>query len=414
MTASEQAREAPDAQPHTRLAQTGAYCAAFVALGIVTGSLGPTISGLAANTRTTLSGISVLFTARSLGYLLGSFSGGRLYDRRTGHPVMIAVLVAMAATMALSPVIPVLWLLVPVFLVTGLAQGALDVGGNVLLVWAHGAEVGPYMNALHFAFGLGAFLAPILVAQFGLQGDDLRWAYWALAALMLPPAAWLWRVPSPERRNGDDDATRGRDSLLLLVLLIAFFFFYVSAEVSFGGWAFTYSVRMGLADESTAAYLTSAFWGALTLGRLLAIPIAARLRPEWMLLGDLVGALLSVAAILLWPASSAVLWAGALGLGLSLASIFPTLMSLAERRMVVTGSVTGWFLVGSSAGGMTVPWVIGQLFDLTGPRVAIVAIGAVLVAALAAWAAVSFGHGAQGASPRRRHAAPDRELQGLD
>ncbi len=414
MTASEQARMAPDTCRKTKLAQTGAYGAAFIALGMVTASLGPTISGLAANTGATLSGISVLFTARSLGYLLGSFLGGRLYDRVTGHPVMVAVLLAMAATMALSPVIPLLWLLVPVFLITGLAEGALDVGANVLLVWVHGAGVGPYMNALHFAFGLGAFLSPILIARLGLRSDDLRWAYWALAALMLPPAAWLWRVQSPERKNGDSDPARGRGSLLLLVLLIAFFLLYVSAEVSFGGWAFTYSVRMGLADESAAAYLTSAFWGALTVGRLLAIPIAARLRPEWMLLGDLVGALLSASAILLWPASSAVLWAGALGLGLSLASIFPTLMSLAERKMIVTGSVTGWFLVGSSAGGMTLPWAIGQLFESTGPRVAMVAIGIVLFAALAAWAAVSFGQGVTWVRAARRDGMSGREPRGLE
>jgi FHS family Na+ dependent glucose MFS transporter 1 len=230
---------------------------------------------------------------------------------------------------------------------------------------------------------------------------------------MLPPAVWVWRLPSPQHNNGDGDAARGRDSLLLLALFIAFFLLYVSAEVSFGGWAYTYSVQMGLADESAAAYLTSAFWGALTVGRLLAIPIAARVRPEWMLLGDLVGALLSVGAILAWPASSTVLWAGALGLGLALASIFPTLMSLAERKMVVTGSVTGWFLVGSSAGGMTLPWVIGQLFESSGPRVAIVAIGAVLVAALAAWAGVSFIQGARQDRAKPRDVVSDRQTRGL-
>lgn len=413
MTRSDDARAPLEPSRRAKLAQTGAYGSAFVALGMVTASLGPTISGLAANTGTTLGGISALFTARSLGYLLGSYFGGRLYDRVAGHPVMATVLLLMAVTMALSPVIPALWLLVPVFLITGMAEGVLDVGGNVLLVWEHGAGVGPYMNALHFAFGVGAFLSPILIAQFGLRSDDLRWAYWALAGLMLPPAVWVWRLPSPKYSNGDGDAARGRDSRILLALFIAFFLLYVSAEVSFGGWAYTYSVQMGLADESAAAYLTSAFWGALTVGRLLAIPIAARVRPQWMLLGDLVGALLSVAAILAWPASTAVLWVGALGLGLSLASVFPTLMSLAERKMVVTGSVTGWFLVGSSAGGMTLPWVIGQLFESSGPRVAIVAIGIVLVAAIGAWVGVSFSQSAKQARATPRDVVSDRQPQSL-
>ncbi|MDA0337220.1 MAG: hypothetical protein O2782_18815, partial [bacterium] len=36
-------------------------------------------------------------------------------------------------------------------------------------------------------------------------------------------------------------------------------------------------------------------------------------------------------------------------------------------RMPITGRATGWFFVGSSAGGMAIPWVIGQLFEPAGP-----------------------------------------------
>jgi hypothetical protein len=35
----------------------------------------------------------------------------------------------------------------------------------------------------------------------------------------------------------------------------------------------------------------------------------------------------------------------------------------------MTGGITGLFLVGSSLGGMTVPWLIGQFFESVGPRV---------------------------------------------
>ena len=99
------------------MAKTIGYCVAFVALGLVMASLGPTLPGLAKNTRTHLSEISVLFTARALGYLIGSFQGGRLYDRVPGHPVMAAGLLVMAATMALVPAISWLWLLAAVGIV---------------------------------------------------------------------------------------------------------------------------------------------------------------------------------------------------------------------------------------------------------------------------------------------------------
>jgi FHS family Na+ dependent glucose MFS transporter 1 len=146
----------------------------------------------------------------------------------------------------------------------------------------------------------------------------------------------------------------------------------VGAEVGFAGWISTYTVELNIAGETVADLLTSAFWGALTLGRLLAIPIATRVRPRYILLGDLLGCLVSVGLMVIWPGSLAAVWLGALGLGLSMASIFPTTILLAERRMTVTGQVTGWFFVGASAGGMCLPWLIGQLFESIGPQVVMI------------------------------------------
>ena len=67
--------------------------------------------------------------------------------------------------------------------------------------------------------------------------------------------------------------------------------------------------------------------------------------------------------------SVTVTWVGTIGFGLSIASIFPTTVNLAERRMTITGKITAWFFVGASLGGMTLPLIIGQLYDLIGPRI---------------------------------------------
>jgi len=45
---------------------------------------------------------------------------------------------------------------------------------------------------------------------------------------------------------------------------------YVGVEVAYGGWIFTYAVKVFGMGETEADYLSSAFWGAITLGRLLA------------------------------------------------------------------------------------------------------------------------------------------------
>jgi FHS family Na+ dependent glucose MFS transporter 1 len=301
---------------------------------------------------------------------------------------MAAMLLVMAATLALAPLMPVLWLLAAVLLLLGIAESGLDVGGNTLLVWTHGDKVGPFMNGLHFFFGVGAFLAPIIIAQALLIGGGITWAYWTLALLMLPPAVWLLRQPGPSLPTVSAGEPAPPVNGALVAFIALFFFVYVGAEIGYGGWIFTYTVAHGLGSETVAAYLTSAFWGALTAGRLLSIPVAARLRPRTILGLDLAGCLGSMAVILLWPQSLAAVWLGTLALGLSMASIFPTTLSLAERHIPISGRVTGWFFVGGSLGGMSLPWLIGQLFEAIGPQVTMLAITVALMAAVAVFVAL--------------------------
>ena len=52
-----------------------------------------------------------------------------------------------------------------------------------------------------------------------------------------------------------------------------------------------------------------------------------------------------------------------------MASVYPTALTFAGRRMKITGQVTSFLLVGGSAGGMIVPFLIGQMFESIGPRV---------------------------------------------
>jgi len=379
-----------------RLTQSVAYFTSFVALGIFAAALGPTLPGLAANTRTDLSSISILFSARSAGYLIGSFLGGRLYDRLPGHRVIAAGLGLMMVSLLATPVVSLLVLLAAVMLLGGIAEGAVDVGGNTLLVWVHRDKVGPFMNALHFFFGLGAFLAPIIIAQVVLMSGGITWAYWVLALLMLPPLIGIWSLPSPapliSARDGKQTVTRP----LLVAVIAVFCFVYVGAEVSFGGWIYTYAVATGLATQTTAAYLTSVFWGALTLGRLLAIPVAMRLSSRIILFSDLIGCLIGIGAILLWPSSEAVLWGGTFLVGFGMASVFPTMLSFAARRMTTTGTVTAWFLVGSSIGAMLMPWIIGQLFVPVGPQVVMLVIGIDLLLALGVFTALTLRTSKQG------------------
>ncbi|HOG48830.1 MAG TPA: MFS transporter [Anaerolineae bacterium] len=366
------------------LALTAAYYLAFVALGLSAAVTGPTLPGLVAQTGASLGEIGVLFTTRSLGYMLGSLGGGRLYDRRHGHPIIAAALVAMAALLAAVPLAPRLWLLAALLLALGLSEGTIDVGANTLLVWVHRGRVGPFMNGLHLFFGVGTFISPVIVAQAALHTGGIAWAYWALALAALPAALWLLRLPSPaDGASAEPGAVSGRASALLVVLVAAFFFLYVGAEVGFGGWIYTYALAMGVSDPTIAAYLVSAFWGSFTVGRLAGIPLSARFSPRAILAADLAGCIASVAILLAFPHAMAALWLGTLGVGAAMASIYAVTLSLAERHLAFTGRVAGWFFVGAGGGGMVLPWLIGRLFGTLGPRAGLAAILADLLVAAA-------------------------------
>ena len=334
---------------------------------MVIASLGPTIPSLADNLDISLSSAGFLFTARSLGYLLGSLIVGRGYDRFPGNQLMASLLFLAALMMFFIPIAPFLYLVAGLLLVTGVCLGGTDVGGNTLVMWAFRDKAGPSLNAMYLFAGVGGLISPLIIGRMLVSGVDFKWAYWMLALIILPIALWLVTRSSPVKRNSAEDRFSGKVNYLYVALIGLLFFIYVGIEVSFSGWIFTFTITNELGSVSTAAIMTSIFWMALTVGRLIAIPIAARARPISILRANLFGALFSLGLILLLPNSIYTVALGTIGLGLSLASNFPSTYSLAERHMQISGRLTGLLWSCGSLGAMFTPWFIGHFMERLSP-----------------------------------------------
>jgi fucose permease len=359
------------------------YSLAFISLGLVSGSLGPTISGLAARTHSQMHEISSLFVVRSLGTMIGAVLIGRLYDRVAGHPLLGASLLASALLMVLTPMAHLLWVLLAISIFLGLAGGSINVGGNALVVLAHGERSRPFMSALHFAFGLGGFLAPILFTGFLGRDDGLQLTYWTLAALTVPTALLILFTRSPQHQHHERKTAAMQLPPLTLTLFILFFFLEVGAEASVMGWYFSYASSRGV-SEQTAGLMNSGFWAAFTFGRLTTIWLSLRFNAISVIIAQLRVAMAIGVALLVLPASPELMWAGAIGFGLAVAPIFPSMFGYAQRLMGLSGKLTGYFMVGSSAGAMFWPWLIGQFFQSQGPQVMIFVALFDLIGALAA------------------------------
>ncbi len=344
------------------------YGAAFIALGLSSGALGPMLPYLATMVNVSISQISFVFTAISLGYLIGSTGGGQLLDRFRGHRLMLlAVLLTMIA-LVLVPLSTKMPFLLTILFVLGLGQGIIDVGANTSLLWVYQKRVGPFMNALHFCFGAGAFLSPLLLHYvLRWSGGQLIWPFWSLAVLAIPGLLGLWRFPSPKSPKPEtaEDGIKNHNTGLIIAIMMLFFLI-IGIENGFGGWVFTYVSEAKVTTEAGASFINSIFWGALTIGRLLAVPLARKVKAAYMLLGNILLAIIFLMLLLVFPLNILAIWIGSAGLGLALSSVFPTLLVLGESRLKITGRITGLFFLGSSLGTMFVPTVMGQVFERFG------------------------------------------------
>ena len=357
------------------LKKLAVYYGSMAALGLIVGSQGPALADLARQTGTDLGGVSLILVMRPLGYLVGALVCGLLLDRRAGHPLMAVAALVCALLLVRVPMTRSLPVLAGLILGLGFAHSFLDVGSNTLITWVFGKRVGPYFSGLHFSFGMGAFIAPMLVGWSLAAHGSSGWAFWLMALALLVLALSLALVPSPPRAVPDTGHPAQPLNRRWAAACLGLFFLYGGIEAGFGSWIYQYAVSLRLVEAARAAMLTSLFWGLLGLGRLAGIPLLAVLTPRQLLAALIPLALASLSLLLALPGSPVALWAGTAGMGLAMACLFPTLVVFASGRLGaggrISGGVTGLLFLGSSSGGMTLPWLMGQLFVPRGPRVAL-------------------------------------------
>ncbi|KFZ56527.1 Sodium-dependent glucose transporter 1, partial [Antrostomus carolinensis] len=274
--------------------------------------------------------------------------------------------------------------------VIGGSMGILDTGGNVLALNTWGAEAGPHMQALHFSFAVGAFVAPIL-AKMALGGSesqdlpvaaktngsvlrsvptasaassalkhhlgaDFLWSYVVIGTYLLLVSFFFFILYSKGGSARDKSkaslqkGTFAKYHYALLILLFVFFFCYVGAEVTYGSYIFTYAKVFAEMKENEASALNSLFWGAFAACRGVAIFCAACLYPGTMILLSIIGSAVSSSCLAFFARYPTSLWVGSAVYGASMATIFPSGISWIEQYTVVQGKSASLFVIGAALG----------------------------------------------------------------
>ncbi|HUK46396.1 MAG TPA: MFS transporter [Terriglobales bacterium] len=339
-------------------------CAGILVFGIILAILG-TVFGLPAmraRVQVTLAQQGTLFLLLYLGIFLASLVVGPVIDHLgskanlLGSSLIIAVAMiffAGAHSFASASAAAIL---------LGLGGGGLNTGTNVLVSDLYATQRGPMLNLLGIFFGVGAISIPLTASS--IEGRfSIPQLFLFSAALVALCAVWYAAVsfPPPKTRQafswGELLEVAKYSGLFLFAMIL---FFESGNEACIAGWTSTYVDAAGYSSR-VATLVLATYWGALMLSRLLAARVLRGFGKAQLVVS---AAFLSLAGcvVLLSARSLIMFFAGTALIGLSYAPIFPTTLAIAgDRWPQRAGTVFGLLFSIALIGGMTFPWMVGQV-----------------------------------------------------
>ncbi len=366
--------------PKTALA---GIAATFLLIGVLAASYGPLLEHLVRRFGISLPEAGTVFSAHFAGALIGVFVSMWAMERVPGRMAIWAALGCLAvgcAAVALAPSWPAF--LVGAFVV-GLGFGSLDLGLNQLVAHSQGPRRSALLNALNSAYGFGSVAGPILISR--LSQDHLTALYGSAAALaivLLPAVAGIQgRLPvTPRKPRHEGKAPAGSRGGFLVAIFLVGFIFYVGVETGVGGWMPSHLESVGLRSLE-AASITSGFWLALAVGRLLAALIPDRMPPGLIVIsGTAIG---SVALLVALSGQAAPI--AYIVTGFAIAPIFPTALVWLARLRPGDSRATSWMFPATMFGGGVIPPAVGVAIGWVGIGWAPAILSAVAVVTLAAF-----------------------------
>src|SRR6266849_3429618 len=360
---------------HLTRAALVAIGAVFFLMGVLASAYGPLLEYLSRRFEVSLAIAGGALSAHFLGALLGVLVSMRVLQSVSSRAFAVTALSLLGlgcVGVALAPSWPAFLAAV---LVIGVGFGALDIGCNQLVAHSEGTRRTAVLNALNGSFSVGAVAGPILVSTVGRTHLALLYGGAAAVAFALWPlvSGVSGRLPFMPSRTANSSA------VLLGIFMVAFAL-YVGMEAGIGGWMPSHLESIGL-QSVAAATLTSGFWLALAVGRLLAAFVPAHV-PESAIV--ITGAAVCAVALLsaLIPAAAPVAYIVA---GLAIAPIFPTGIVWLAKLRPGDARVTSWLFPASMVGGAVIPGGIGAVIARFGIGLAPAVLSLVAVGCLAAF-----------------------------
>ena len=333
--------------------------------------------------------LGLLVGLHSVGNLFSSFTAGvlPLYVGRKTSILIFNSLYAIAFILIL--VTHSNALLVVAFTLTGIARGATSNFCNIVV-----NDLAPgktwIFSGLHSMFAIGAFTLPLIVmavASFNWQialyvliaAGLLSFAMYAVMPLPAPirgsasSSLRSSRGPSYSGRPNLRGMTKGSkspeyggryaffgDKLFWLVMLSLMT--YLAAEQGVIGWLVTYFRDTGILSIYLAQVMASVLWITILIGRLATAYLSTRVNRSKLLIIMGIG-LLVFFTLMMATHNPIVIVIGISGFGLSMAGIYPTVVSFSGAIIQKFAMAWSFILTGAALGAVLMPNIIGFIAE---------------------------------------------------
>jgi MFS transporter, FHS family, glucose/mannose:H+ symporter len=404
--------EARPARPPGRVAEPGetsftrvafaAALGAFLLIGAIDAAYGPLLRPVTQRFGVSLPVAGTLISINFAGALTGVLCALASFRRATRRPVpafTLSVLCLGCLTVAAARPWPVLT--VGVFL-TGAGFGGTDFSLNHLMARTRSRGRAARLTVLNAAFGAGAVASPAAVNALGARILTVGFAVGAVCACAMaagvlgisaaaPAGTGVAGAPGraadgtrgpgadgtrgPGADAGRPAARRGRWRYAGVAMVALAYLLYVGCESGAAGWIPAHLEAVSYPPHFATA-VTSGFWAAMTVGRLVVVPVSRAVAAHRIVLAAC--ALLTLALALTTVRTVAP--ACYVLAGFAAAPIFPIGLDWIAAAFAGYRPATSWALTGSFAGGVAGPAVVAGVVSVAGVH----AVPAVLTAFAAA------------------------------
>ncbi|KIY70497.1 MFS general substrate transporter [Cylindrobasidium torrendii FP15055 ss-10] len=365
------------AQHRASLVQFCTLCFAFFLEGWNDGTTGPLLPVMQEYYGIGYTIVSILFVSSCVGFLLGAGVNVWMNAKLGFGKSMVIGSCFQVLAFAIEAPAPPFPVMVLGYFFAGLGAAIQDTQGNGFIGSLKTHKM-TKLSILHSLYGAGAFVAPLVSTKFSVMP---HWEYHfivstGIAVINTIILVVVFRGKRQEvllaemgQSSTEDESGRYTSSSVYRAIMgiksvhfmSIFALIYIGTEVTLGGWIVTYiiSERGG---NSSAGYITSGFFGGVTVGRLTLIWVNKKIgehRVVFLYSFIAIGLQLTV-----WFVPSIIENALAVSfIGVLLGPMFPILISHATRILpawLLTGSVA-WITGIGMSGSAALPFVTGLL-----------------------------------------------------